>query len=110
MKPLQKIIDAEFEVVRGPPKIGEAHPSRPGWYFTGNFDAEGHPLFKAWWLRAFDNVFAASTLTIAVLAAIPLIALILLVLIGGPLLWMGVLKDPRPNSPATIPYEAVQAP
>lgn len=82
MRAGRKIIDAEFEVVRGPPKIGERHPTRRGWYFTGDYDPYGTPLFKAWWLVAFERVFAAVTLGVVVLTAIPLVGFVLLLIVA----------------------------
>lgn len=42
-KPL--ITDAEFEVIKGPYRIGEEHRKRKRWYWTGTFDAKGVPLW-----------------------------------------------------------------
>jgi hypothetical protein len=42
---LQKIIDADYEVV-GSYRIGEEHRTEKGWYFTGKYDHAGHPYFR----------------------------------------------------------------
>jgi hypothetical protein len=39
------ITDADFEVVRGPYRVGEEHRRHKGWYFIGAYDADGDPLF-----------------------------------------------------------------
>ena len=49
-----KITDAEFEVVSGPLRVGDKHPTRKDWYFTGQYNAEGDPYFirgAGWWRR-----------------------------------------------------------
>lgn len=50
----ENITDAKFEVVGGPYRVGEAHRTRRGWYFTGRYDADGDALFMrhpSWWKR-----------------------------------------------------------
>ena len=39
------VTDADFVVVRGPYRSGEAHRARRGWVFTGYYDLCGEPLF-----------------------------------------------------------------
>lgn len=48
------ILDAEFEVVAGPMRVGDPHRTRKDWYFTGRYNAEGDPYFirgAGWWRR-----------------------------------------------------------
>ena len=51
------IIDADFEVVSGPYRVGDEHRKRRGWYWTGRYDKNGVPLWyrppaRYWrWLR-----------------------------------------------------------
>lgn len=40
------VIDAEFEVVDGPYKVGDEHRERRGWYLTNKVNRRGEPL---WW-------------------------------------------------------------
>lgn len=41
----KSFIDADFEVVSGPYRVGEEHRRRKGWYFTGHFDRHGDPIW-----------------------------------------------------------------
>lgn len=40
-----KIVDAEFEVIEGPYRIGDEHRTRKRWFWTGAFDQHGVPLW-----------------------------------------------------------------
>lgn len=40
-----KIIDADFEVVSGPLRVGDEHPIRKGWYLTDKVGRQGEPLW-----------------------------------------------------------------
>lgn len=40
-----KIIDAEFEVIEGPYRIGDEHRTRKRWLWTGHYDKNGVPLW-----------------------------------------------------------------
>lgn len=40
-----KIIDAEFEVIEGPYRIGDEHRTRKRWYWTGTYSKRGVPLW-----------------------------------------------------------------
>lgn len=40
-----KIIDADFEVVSGPLRVGDEHPIRKGWYLTDKLGKRGEPLW-----------------------------------------------------------------
>lgn len=40
-----KIIDAEFEVIEGPYRIGDEHRTRKRWYWTGTYNKRGVPLW-----------------------------------------------------------------
>ena len=40
-----KIIDAEFEVIEGPYRIGDEHRTRKRWRWTGLYDKRGVPLW-----------------------------------------------------------------
>lgn len=73
-----KIIDAEFEVVRGPARPGTPHATRKGWYFTGKYDANGDPLFIVWWLLLMEAVGG----TLALLFGLAALGLGSLVAIG----------------------------
>lgn len=42
---MQKVIDAEFEVVGGPLRVGDEHPTVKGWYWTGRYDRKGVGLW-----------------------------------------------------------------
>lgn len=51
---LQKIIDADYEVVGGPYQVGEEHRREKGWYFTGKYNADSDPYFMrhpSWFRR-----------------------------------------------------------
>lgn len=86
-----KIIDAKFDVVRGLPKVGERHPTRRGWYFTGQHNAIGEPLFKAWWMIAGEVAYAVITGGVALLIGAALLGGIVLVAIGWVLIALGVI-------------------
>lgn len=48
------IIEADFEVVGGPYRVGDEHRTEKDWFFTGRYDAEGNPYFirgRKWWER-----------------------------------------------------------
>lgn len=54
-----KIIDADFEVVSGPLRVGDEHPIQKGWYLTDKVGRSGEPLwykppstFSRWVRRA----------------------------------------------------------
>ena len=53
----EKITDAEFEVLDGPMRPGDEHPTRKGWFLTERLDRRGNPLWykppaRYWrWLR-----------------------------------------------------------
>lgn len=65
-----QIIDADFESVRGPYRVGEEHRSEKGWRFTGQYNGAGHPLFlNSRWLR-WRQVRAAAADTYAVAFAV----------------------------------------
>lgn len=57
-----KIIDAEFEVVDGPYRVGDEHRTRKGWYLTDRLDRHGNPLWYkppgvfSKWLRRIGYV------------------------------------------------------
>lgn len=70
-----KIIDAKFDVVRGPGRIGQRHATRRGWYFTGKYDHNGDPLFVVWWLLLMEAVGGGLAVIFSV-AAIGLASLI----------------------------------
>lgn len=38
-------VDAEFEVVSGPLRVGDEHPVRKGWYLTDKIGRRGEPLW-----------------------------------------------------------------
>lgn len=38
-------IDAEFEVVSGPLRVGDEHPIRKGWFLTDKVGRHGEPLW-----------------------------------------------------------------
>lgn len=40
-----KIIDAEFEVVGGPLRVGDEHPIQKGWYLTDKVGRDGNALW-----------------------------------------------------------------
>jgi len=40
-----KIIDADFEVVSGPLRVGDEHPIRKGWYLTDKVGRKGEVLW-----------------------------------------------------------------
>lgn len=40
-----RVIDADFEVVSGPYRVGDEHPTERGWYFTDKVDRRGNPLW-----------------------------------------------------------------
>lgn len=73
-----KIIDAKFDVVRGPGRIGQRHATRRGWYFTGKYDHNGDPLFVVWWLLLMEAVGGG----LAVIFGVAAIALGILVALG----------------------------
>jgi hypothetical protein len=56
----QRIVDAEYEVVGGPYRVGEEHRREKGWYFTGKYDRDGHPYFirSARWFRWRGRMWA----------------------------------------------------
>lgn len=70
-------IDADFEVVSGPLRIGEEHPKRRGWRFTGRYDKQGHPLFysRVRDLRVWMGGITAIGWTLVVLVAAATIGL-----------------------------------
>lgn len=41
----RRVIDAEFEVVGGPLRVGDEHPIRKGWYLTDQVDRHGNRLW-----------------------------------------------------------------
>lgn len=50
----KQIIDADFDVVGGPYRVGDEHRAERGWYFTGRYNSAGHPYFMRhpnWWRR-----------------------------------------------------------
>lgn len=40
-----RVIDAEFEVVGGPLRVGDEHPTQKGWYLTDQVDRHGNVLW-----------------------------------------------------------------
>lgn len=42
-KPL--VTDAEFEVVSGPFRVGDEHPTQKGWYYTDKIGRKGERLW-----------------------------------------------------------------
>lgn len=50
-------IDADFEVVSGPFRVGDEHPTQKGWFFTDKVGRRGEPLwyrppgFVSRWVR-----------------------------------------------------------
>jgi hypothetical protein len=78
----QPVMDAEFEVVKGPLRAGDHHPRHKGWRFLALYDRQGDPLFynklhdPGWWYRSI-----ARWLAIALLAFVGLLGV--LVLISG---------------------------
>lgn len=45
MKAAPKIIDAEFEVVSGPYRVGDEHRERRGWFLTDKVGKRGEALW-----------------------------------------------------------------
>ncbi|MET3526183.1 hypothetical protein [Phenylobacterium koreense] len=41
----RRVIDAEFEVVGGPLRVGDEHPTQKGWYLTDKVDRHGNTLW-----------------------------------------------------------------
>lgn len=52
-----KVIDAEFDVVDGPYRVGDEHRERRGWFLTDKIGKHGEPLWykppsRVWvWIR-----------------------------------------------------------
>lgn len=40
-----QIVDADFEVVDGPYRVGDEHRERKGWFLTDKVDKNGDPLW-----------------------------------------------------------------
>ena len=38
-------INAEARRIDGPFQLGDEHPTRPNWFYTGKFDEQGNPLW-----------------------------------------------------------------
>lgn len=43
--PKPDIIDADFEIVSGPYRVGDPHPTKKRWLWTGRYDEKGRPLW-----------------------------------------------------------------
>lgn len=41
----RRIIDAEFEVIGGPLRVGDEHPTKRGWFLTDQVDRHGNTLW-----------------------------------------------------------------
>ena len=86
----EQIIDAEFEVVGGPYRVGDEHRREKGWFFTGRYDAEGWPLFQRaplpYW-KSFRSI--GWWFVIIYVAAV-------LLLIGVALVASPFIEDPSP--------------
>ena len=42
---MPEVIDADFEVVSGPLRVGDEHPTQKGWFLTDQVDRRGRPLW-----------------------------------------------------------------
>lgn len=42
---MRKVIDADYEVISGPLRVGDEHPTRKGWYLTDQVGADGNALW-----------------------------------------------------------------
>jgi hypothetical protein len=42
---MRKVVDADYEYVAGPMRVGDEHPSHPGWQYTGQRDRKGNLLW-----------------------------------------------------------------
>lgn len=45
MQKRSKIIDADFEIISGPYRVGDPHPTKRRWQWTGRYDRKGRPLW-----------------------------------------------------------------
>ncbi|MFN3522287.1 MAG: hypothetical protein ACK4YQ_08550 [Phenylobacterium sp.] len=83
MGDVREIVDAEFEVVGGPYRVGDEHRREKGWYFTGQYNASGDPLFMrhpSWWRR---RAFIRRWYPLLVIVGIPVAAFATLALLVG---------------------------
>lgn len=106
---LQRIIDADFEIVGGPYRLGEEHRRERGWYFTGRHDADGDPYFMRhprWWRRR-RMLRLAPIIALGVFAACILV-LSLGVAVGEKFGWI-VRAPQRDDAPGTTKAAIAEA-
>lgn len=71
-----KIIDAEYEVVDGPYRVGDEHRERKGWYLTDQLDKDGLPVWYkppgriSRWVRRIGLVMYVGPIILGILAMI----------------------------------------
>ena len=71
-----KIIDADFEVVSGPLRVGDEHPTRKGWYLTDKVSRKGEALWykppsaPSKWIRRVALALFALLMALGILGAI----------------------------------------
>lgn len=68
-------IDADFEVVSGPFRVGDEHPTQKGWFFTDKVGRHGEPLWyrppgfiSRWVYRIAATIAVVTVVGLSVLA------------------------------------------
>lgn len=73
---MTKVIDADFDYVAGPMRVGDEHPTRRGWLYTGRHDRRGVLLWYkppgrfSWWVRRIALTIYWSMMAVGVISAL----------------------------------------
>lgn len=95
----QKPIDADFEVIGGPYRVGDEHRVHKRWFFTGHYDERGVPL---WYRPPRFTAWQIILIAAFVLLGVPLIA--------GLAYNYATFGDWRETSPAVASSQPPQTP
>lgn len=73
---MEKVVDAEFEYVAGPMRVGDEHPTRRGWFYTGRRNRKGVLLWYkppgqiSRWIRRIAAGLYLALMALGIISAI----------------------------------------